>query len=82
MACHIIQATIKPGEHIRESFAPDKVSCTWSIEPPGDWFQKIVILQVFLKAIRHLRHSALFLDYALALVLESSCLALDRLEGD
>lgn len=80
MACHIIQAIVKPGEHLREFLAPNKVSCTWSIEPPGDWLQKIVILQVFLYAICQLRHSALFLEYALALGLKSSCLALDPLE--
>lgn len=81
MACHIIQATVQPGEHIREFLAPNKVSCPWSIEPSGNRLQKIVILQSFPYVICQLRHLALFLEYALALVLKSSCLALDHLEG-
>lgn len=81
MGGHVLQALIQSSKHTGEFLASNKAASPWSIQAPGDWFQKAIVFQIVTDAIRQLREPLLFLDQPFTLLLKSCGLSFDGFEG-
>lgn len=78
---HILQAFIQASKHAGELLTPDEAASPWSVHAPRDRFEKAIVLQTVIDAIRQLCEPPLLLYEPFTLLLKGCGLSLDSLEG-